>query len=107
MTGGAIANGVVARLEIRRSVFSGNAGYFGAGINNANEMTVVNSTFSGNTNGNYAIQSTGKITDLVNVTIVGNHGGLSSLYAANVKNTILADNVSNCGVGPRFPWSTR
>jgi CSLREA domain-containing protein len=91
------------------STFSGNEGAYGAGILNAGETTIANSTISGNTAesdgggvGNVVREDEDIHLALINVTITGNTsggegGGLGAGSGSSVTNTIIAGNTAQSG----------
>ncbi len=114
--GGGIVVGGLSTLftvALTGTTVSGNAGTNGGGmfVGNAAQVTVRNSTFSGNTasgNGGAIIQSFGEGVTLANVTVAGNTanngGGVyesgTSSAPITLRNTILADNTATSGSSP-------
>ena len=104
-SGGAIYNIAGASLTIIGSLFSNNSGKEGGAIfNSQSSATIINSTFSGNSNntlgrGGGAIFNNGGTVTIINTTVSGNStresgGGVFNVANAtvNTKNTIVALN---------------
>ena len=111
--GGGIWNGKNATLLIESSTISGNrVSEQGGGIYNMGELTVLNSTISGNRstsrkdgNGGGGIYNRG-VLSLQNCTITANQGwiggGVMNVGFAQARSTILAVNTAEAGVSADF-----
>jgi hypothetical protein len=102
--GGAVRNQIGGRLLLTTSTLRNNAAYFGGGIYNDGEATVVSSTLSDNeaqTGG--GILNAGELTVAAS-TLFGNRaaqygGGIANSAQATVSNSTLSGNVAELGGG--------
>lgn len=111
--GGGIWNGKNATLLLQSSTVSSNrVSERGGGIYNMGELTVLNSTISGNRstsrkdgNGGGGVYNMG-ILSLQNCTITANQGwmggGVMNVGTAQARSTILAGNIAEAGVSADF-----